>query len=50
DEKKQFFKEHVELLLIPPPALPDQADCQESDSQGVVVGNPNGQLKKVVEI
>ncbi|GJV98458.1 hypothetical protein Tco_1553710 [Tanacetum coccineum] len=48
--EKSNIREHVELLLILTPALLDQADCQESDSQGVVVGNPNGQLAKVADI
>ncbi|PWA61656.1 Zinc finger, C2H2 [Artemisia annua] len=48
--KEAISGEHVELVLTSAPELPGPLDCQESDAQGRVVGNPNGQLAKVVEI
>lgn len=48
--KEAIAGEHVELVLTSAPELPGQLDCQESDAQGRVVGNPNSQLAKVVEI
>nr|GEU83183.1 SKP1-like protein 21 isoform X1 [Tanacetum cinerariifolium] len=48
--KEAISGEHVELVLTSAPELPGQLDSQVSDAQGRVVGNPNGELAKVVEV